>query len=151
MLTPSLQPACSPPATRLQPACSSPPPSLRAAARSTGALPSQVIAAHDRLVSREYTNAWGMRMLGACLRGRTVSSIASLASLAQLYRRANLPHVGREIEEAAAQLSDALLSDWISNFDVEENGSRGWLTGLLCGYPVWTTVARYHTGGFDSK
>ena len=114
-------------------------------------MPSQEIAAHDRLVSREYTNAWGMRMLGACLRGRTVSSIASLASLAQLYRRANLPHVGREIEEAVAQLSDAVLSDWISNFDVEENGSRGWLTGLLCGYPVWTTAARYHTGGFESK
>ena len=146
-----LQPACSPPAARLQPACSPPPPPLRAAARSTGALPSQEIAAHDRLVSREYTNAWGMRMLGACLRGRTVSSIASLASLAQLYRRAKLPHVSREIEEAAAQLSDALLSDWISNFDVEENGSRGWLTGLLCGYPVWTTAARYHTGGFEPK
>ena len=86
-------------------------------------MPSQEIAAHDRLVSREYTNAWGMRMLGACLRGRTVSSIASLASLAQLYSRAKLPHVGREIEEAAPQLSDALLSDWISDFDVEENGS----------------------------
>jgi hypothetical protein len=142
---------CSPPAARLQPACSSPPHTLRAAARSTGALPSQEIAAHDRLVSREYTNAWGMRMLGACLRGRTVSSIASLASLAQLYSRAKLPHVGREIEEAAPQLSDALLSDWISDFDVEENGSRGWLTGLLCGYPVWTTAARYHTGGFELK
>ena len=90
-------------------------------------------------------------MLGACLRGRTLSSIASLTALAQLYRRAKLPHVGREIEEAAAQLSDAPVSDWISDFDVEENGGRGWLTGLLCGYPVWTTAARYHTGGFEAK
>ena len=112
---------------------------------------SKAIAAHERLVSREYTNAWGMRMLGACLRGRTLSSIASLTALAQLYRRAKLPHVGREIEEAAAQLSDAPVSDWISDFDVEENGGRGWLTGLLCGYPVWTTAARYHTGGFEAK
>ena len=85
------------------------------------------------------------------LPARTLSSIASLAALAQLYRRAQLPHVGREIEEAAAQLSDAPVSDWISDFDVEENGGRGWLTGLLCGYPVWTTAARYHTGGFESK
>ena len=88
-------------------------------------------------------------MLGACMGGRRVSSIASLELLAQYYRRAELPHVGREIE--AALLSDALVSEWISNFDVEENGNRGWLTGLLCGYPVWTTVARYHTGGFGSK
>ena len=104
----------------------------------------------DGVASREYTNAWGMRMLGVCIGGRQVSSIASLESLSQFYRRAELPHVGREIEEAAAQ-PDALVSEWISNFDVEENGSRGWLTGLLCGYPLWTTVARYHTGGFDSK
>ena len=49
------------------------------------------------------------------------------------------------------ELSDAPVSDWISDFDVEENGGRGWLTGLLCGYPVWTTAARYHMGGFESK
>ena len=89
-------------------------------------------------------------MLGVCMGGRKISSIASLESLAQFYRRAELPHVGREIEEAITQ-PDSLLLEWVSNFDVEENGNRGWLTGLLCGYPVWTTVARYHTGGFGSK
>ena len=111
----------------------------------------RVGAARAELVCKEYTNAWGMRMLGACVGGRAVASIASLDALAQLYRRAELPKVSREIEEAAAAEGSGaplgLISEWIAQFDVEENGRRGWLTGLLLGYPVWTTVALYHTGG----
>jgi len=108
-------------------------------------------ARHSELLCRGYTNQWGMSMLGLCLRDRPVSSLVSFDSLAAFYRRVGLPHVAGEIEAAEAEgtpLSATMLSDWLARFDVEENGWRGWLTGLLLGYPLWTTVARYHSGGF---
>ena len=45
---------------------------------------------------------------------------------------------------------DAPVSKWLRSFDWEENGKRGWLTGVLLGYPVWATVARYHANGWNS-
>ena len=56
------------------------------------------------------------------------------------------PKVAAEVERASGA---ALVSDYLTTWDVEENGGRGWLTGLLLGYPVWSTVARYKVGGFE--
>jgi len=57
--------------------------------------------------------------------------------------------VRSEIERALAGQAGANarpetpVSDWLERFDVEETGQL-WLTGVLLGYPLWTTVARYH-------
>ena len=96
-----------------------------------------------------------MRMLGVCVRGRCLGDVLSLEALAQLYGRAGLPAVAAEIAHAAATRRcpsagpDAQLSRYLTKFDVEQTRS-GWLTGALLGYPVWTTIARYHDGSFLS-
>ena len=64
----------------------------------------------------------------------------------KLQNRQELPKVAAEVERASGA---ALVSDYLTTWDVEENGGRGWLTGLLLGYPVWSTVARYKVGGFE--
>ena len=102
------------------------------------------VAERPVLAAKCYTNAWGMHVLGICVRGRRLSDIASLPELAKFYRRQELAGASREIEVQR----DAPISEFLSDFDIEENGRRGWLTGLLLGYPLWTTVARYHSGGF---
>jgi hypothetical protein len=102
------------------------------------------------LSTDEYTNAWGMSMLAVSMTGRLVSSIANFEALARLYHRCELPAVARDIEASSAKLGATPVTQWARSFDVEENGGRGWLTGLLCGYPVWTTIARYHSGGFGT-
>ena len=104
------------------------------------------VAALPQLDSVEYKNQWHMSMLGLCVRGRKLADLADLAALAEFYRRQELPKVAAEVERASGA---ALVSDYLTTWDVEENGGRGWLTGLLLGYPVWSTVARYKVGGFE--
>ena len=104
------------------------------------------VAALPQLDSVEYNNQWHMSMLGLCVRGRKLADLADLAALADFYRRQELPKVAAEVERASGA---ALVSDYLTTWDVEENGGRGWLTGLLLGYPVWSTVARYKVGGFE--
>ena len=76
-----------------------------------------------------------------------------LESLGGLYGRAGLPEVAAEIASLAAQRRspragpDAQLSRYLATFDVEDT-KMGWLTGLLLGYPLWSTIARYHAGTF---
>lgn len=111
-------------------------------------LSQEMISRHDNFVCKEYMNSWGMSMLGVCVRGRLICSIADLSQIAHFYEQAGLVEVSRNVNESSA-LAESPISDWLSNFDVEENGGRGWLTGLLLGYPLWTTVARYHTGAVD--
>ena len=105
-----------------------------------------------------------MRMLGVCARARRLRDVVSCAELAAFYRRAELPAVAAQVEAVcrsagegsggglgAAEVSpDAPIGRWLRAFDVEDT-RMGWLTGVLLGYPLWTTVARYHTGGFVLK
>ena len=85
------------------------------------------------------------------MRGRRVEQLVSLEALAQLYARAKLPEVAaeidrvRQIRRSPALGPDALVSRYLRRFDVEHT-RMGWLTGVLLGYPVWTTIARYHSG-----
>jgi len=108
------------------------------------------------LLTAEYSNEYGMRMLGVCVRGRCLGDVLSLEALAQLYARARLPAVAAEIAHAAGTRRcpsagpDALLSRYLTKFDVEQTRS-GWLTGALLGYPMWTTIARYHDGSFRAQ
>ena len=82
-----------------------------------------------------------------------LSLLLCLEALAQLYRRAGLPDVAAEIDRvrmirrSPSAGPDALISRYLKSFDVEHT-RMGWLTGLLLGYPVWTTIARYHSGAF---
>jgi hypothetical protein len=104
----------------------------------------------DTLCALEYQcPGTGVHMLGFCMRARRVGDILCLQALAELYARAELPVVAAEIDSwrkirrSPSAGPDSLVSRWIKRFDPERTGSL-WLTGILLGYPVWTTIAMYH-------
>ena len=72
----------------------------------------QEITRHGGLTSREYTNAWGMTMLGVCNGARRLSDIVSLTSLAAFYLKAELLEVSDEIQASCGR-------------------------GVLCGWRMW--------------
>ena len=102
------------------------------------------------LVSLEYNNTWNMSVIGFCVRGRSIGQVIDLEALGDFYERAGLPavaaevHAWRQVRRSPAKGPDALISRWLARFDVEDT-KMDWLTGVLLGYPLWTTVARYHT------
>ena len=101
------------------------------------------------LVSLEYNNAWKMAVICFCVRGRSVGQVIDLEALSKFYARAGLPVVAAEVHaygqvrKSPAKGPGALISRWLSRFDVEDT-KMDWLTGVVLGYPLWTTVARYH-------
>lgn len=107
--------------------------------------------ARDRLVTIIFFDGH-VRKMGFCSRGLRLGDVISLASLAELYSRAELPQVAIEIREVSQVRRcpscgpEALISRWIKRSEAEHNGSMPWLTGVLLGYPVWTTIARYRGG-----
>ncbi len=101
--------------------------------------------------SEAYTNNYGMSMLAFCLHGRQLRQVVDLHALSELYRRAGVESAARDIEAARSdKCGDAPVSKWLRSFDWEENGKRGWLTGVLLGYPVWTAVEHHPADGRNS-
>ncbi|EOD32402.1 hypothetical protein EMIHUDRAFT_456107 [Emiliania huxleyi CCMP1516] len=108
------------------------------------------------LIAVEYRSAYGMSLLGFCLRGRRVGEIVSLEGLGDFYTRAGLPGVAAEVHawhsvrRSPAMGPEAMISRYVKSFDVEDT-QMGWLTGILLGYPLWTTAARYHSGALTLR
>ena len=105
-------------------------------------LGAEVIKHGAILYSEAYTNQYGVSMLGFCLRDRQLRQVIDVRALSQLYERTGLEWVAKDIK-AAHSYADAPVRKWLRSYDWEDNGGRGWLTGVLLGYPIWTTVARY--------
>ena len=97
-----------------------------------------------------------MSLLGFCLRGRRVGEIVSLEGLGDFYTRAGLPGVAAEVHawhsvrRSPTMGPEAMISRYVKSFDVEDT-QMGWLTGILLGYPLWTTAARYHSGALTLR
>jgi hypothetical protein len=113
-----------------------------------------VAGEHGLLAVEHFDEVAGVHMLGICIRGLRLGDVLreGWSALAGLYSRAELPQVAAEIEtwgetrRSPALGPDALVSRWISNRIAFDMTIKPWLSGLLLGYPVWTTIAWYHGG-----
>ena len=117
-----------------------------------GVVRAAIARRRESIIAADHCDAHGTRLMGFCLRGLRLRDVVSLEALSGLYARAELPDVAAQIgawsqtRRCPSAGPDALVSRWLSRCVDAERSSMPWLAGTLLGYPVWTTIARYHHG-----